>query len=50
MSTSLPPEPASTERKKLTALRAFLYFLAILLALALIGFVLWSTGTIPANP
>jgi hypothetical protein len=50
MSTSLPPEPASTERKKLTALRAFLYFLAILLVLALIGFVLWSTGTIPANP
>ena len=50
MSTSLPPEPTSTERKKLTALRAFLYFLAVLLVLALIGFVLWSTGTIPANP
>jgi hypothetical protein len=50
MSTNLPPEPGSTERKKLTALRAFLYFLAILLVLALIGFVLWSTGMIPANP
>jgi hypothetical protein len=50
MSTSLPPEPTSTEHKRLTALRAFLYFLAILLVLALIGFVLWNTGAIPSNP
>ena len=38
------------ERKKLTVLRAFLYFLAVLLVLALIGFVLWSAGIIPVNP
>jgi hypothetical protein len=50
MSTSLPPNPASTERKKLTALRAFLYFLAVLLVLAAIGYILWGTGEMPANP
>jgi hypothetical protein len=50
MSTSLPPNPASTERKKLNTLRVFLYFLAALLALALIGYILWGSGEMPANP
>jgi hypothetical protein len=50
MSTSLPPNSPSTERRKLTGLRVFLYFLAILVVLALIGYVFWSSGKTPANP
>jgi hypothetical protein len=50
MSTSLPPNSTNTERKKLTGLRMFLYFLAVLVVLALIGYVLWGSGETPANP
>ena len=49
MSTN-PPPSSSTERKKLTGLRVFLYFLAALVVLALIAYVLWGSGTTPDNP
>jgi hypothetical protein len=50
MSTDLRPEPEGAEGKRLNVLRAFLYFLAALLVLAVIGYILWGTGTTPPNP
>ena len=47
MSADLPPEPTRAEQKKMTGLRAFLIFLAVLVVLALIGLVLWSSGEMP---
>jgi hypothetical protein len=52
MSTNPPPDPAPTptDRKKLTGLGVFLAILAALVVLALIGFALWGSGEVPANP
>lgn len=49
MSTKLPEQPTDTERKKMTGLRVFLIFLAVLLVLTVIGFTFWDIGESP-NP
>jgi hypothetical protein len=50
MSTNPDPAPTSTERKKLSGLWWFLAFLVALVVLVVIGFILWGSGEMPADP
>jgi hypothetical protein len=49
MSSHIPSEPGETTRKKLTGLRMFLIFLAVLVVLVVVGYSFLDLGQ-PPNP